>query len=52
MKGCGKWYLNCDILPKYTCIGAMPGLQAERTGDFGKEWTMKVFNDSMSYLTR
>ena len=39
MKGCGKWYLNCDILPKYTCIGAMPGLQAERTGDFGKGWT-------------
>ena len=39
MKGCNKRYLDCNILPKYTCSGAMPGLQAEHTGDFGKGWT-------------
>ena len=39
MKGRGKKYLDCDILPKYTRGGAMPGLQAECTGDFGKGWT-------------
>ena len=39
MKGRGKRYLDCDILPKYTRGGAMPGLHSERTGDFGKGWT-------------
>ena len=39
MKGRGKRYLDCDILPKYTCGGAMPGSQADHTGDFGKGWT-------------
>ena len=24
MKGCGKQYLNCEILPKYPWGGAMP----------------------------
>ena len=48
MKGCGKRYLDCDILPKYTCGGAMPGSQADRTGDFGKGWTnegVQQFNE-------
>ena len=41
MKGCGKCYLDCDILKKYTCGRAMPSLQVECTGDFGKGWTNK-----------
>ena len=48
MKGCGKRYLDCDILPKYTHSGAMPGSQADRTGDFRKGWTnegIQQFNE-------
>ena len=48
MKGGGKRYLDCDVLPKYTRGGAMPGAQAERTGDFGKGWTnegIQCFNE-------
>ena len=51
MKGCRKQYLDCDILPKYTHSGAMPGSQAEHAGDLERVGQIKVFNDSPSYLT-
>ena len=39
MKGRGKRYLDCNILPKYIRGGAMPGLHSEQSGDFRKGWT-------------